>query len=255
MAASDLRGKVVLVTGSSRGIGAAVARGFGAEGARVAVHYRSGAAEAEKVKADIIAAGGEAIVLSGDVAERGVVERLIAETVQAFGRIDVLINNAGDVIGRYPIPETSDEFFDRHIALNYRSVFAACRAVVPQFRKQGGGGSIINLSSIAARTGGGGGSALYAAGKAFVTTFSRTLAKEVAKDRIRVNCVSPGVIHTPMQDRTSPPEMIEELKLQIPLGRVAAPEECVGAFLWLASEQMSSYVTGAVIEVNGGILM
>jgi 3-oxoacyl-[acyl-carrier protein] reductase len=255
MAASDLRGKVVLVTGSSRGIGAAVARGFGAEGAKVAVHYRSAAAEAEQVKADIIAAGGEAIVLSGDVAERGVVERLIAETVQAFGRIDVLINNAGDVIGRYPISETSDEFFDRQITLNYRSVFAACRAVVPQFRKQGGGGSIINLGSIAARTGGGGGSALYAAGKAFVTTFSRTLAKEVAKDRIRVNCVSPGVIHTPMQDRTSPPEMIEELKPQIPLGRVAAPEECVGAFLWLASEQMSSYVTGAVIEVNGGILM
>jgi 3-oxoacyl-[acyl-carrier protein] reductase len=253
--ASDLRGKVVLITGSSRGIGAAVARGFGAAGAKVGVHYRSAAGEAEKVRADIVAAGGEAVVLNGDVAERGVVERLIKETVQAFGRIDILINNAGDLIERRPAADTSDELFEQHITLNVRSTFAACRAVVNQFRSQGGGGGIVNLSSIAARTGGGGGSSLYAGGKAFIATFSRALAKEVAADRIRVNCVSPGVLATPMQDRTTPPDVLETLRRQIPLGRIGAADECVGTFLWLCSDQMSGYVTGQVIEVNGGLLM
>ena len=167
----------------------------------------------------------------------------------------MLINNAGDLIERRPAADTSDELFDRHVAVNIRPVFAACRAAVSQFRKQGDGGAIINLSSIAARTGGGGGSSLYAGSKAFIATFSRALAKEVAADRIRVNCVSPGVLATPMQDRTSPPEMLEALKRQIPLGRIGGAEECVGAFIWLCSDAMSGYVTGQVIEVNGGLLM
>ncbi len=253
--AADLRGKVSLVTGSSRGIGAAVARGMAAAGMRVAVHYRSGKEEGEQVKAEIIAAGGEAVLLHGDVAEPGVVERLIAETVTAFGRIDVLVNNAADLIARCPVAETSDALFEQHMGLNIRPGFAACRAVVGQFRSQGGGGAIINLSSVAARTGGGGGSSLYAGSKAFVATFSRALAKEVAADGIRVNCVSPGVLATPMQDRTTPPDMLEAVRRQIPLGRIGAAEECVGAFLFLASEQLGGYMTGQVIEVNGGLLM
>jgi 3-oxoacyl-[acyl-carrier protein] reductase len=141
------------------------------------------------------------------------------------------------------------------VALNIRPVFAACRAVVRQFRAQGGGGTIINLSSIAARTGGGGGSSLYAGSKAFVATFSRALAKEVAADGIRVNCVAPGVLATPMQDRTTPPEMLEAIRTQIPLRRIGSAEDAVGTFLWLSSEQMSGYVTGQVVDVNGGLLM
>ncbi len=250
-----LTGKVCLITGSSRGIGAAAARGLGAAGMRVAVHYRSGKAEAEQVAADIAAAGGEATLLHGDIAEPGVPARLVAETVAAFGRIDALINNAADLIERNPVADTSDELFEKHIALNIRPVFAACRAVVHQFRAQGGGGSIVNLSSIAARTGGGGGSSLYAGSKAFVATFSRALAKEVAADRIRVNCVSPGVLATPMQDRTTPPDMLDAIRRQVPLGRIGGADECVGAFLWLCSEKLSGYVTGQVIEVNGGLLM
>jgi 3-oxoacyl-[acyl-carrier protein] reductase len=252
---ADLAGKACLITGSSRGIGAAVARGFGAAGMRVAIHYRSGKDEAEQVKADIIAAGGEAVLLHGDIAEPGLVEALIGQTVAAFGRLDVLINNAADLIERRPVAETSDELFEQHMALNIRPVFTACRAAVGQLRSQGGGGTIINLSSIAARTGGGGGSSLYAGSKAFVATFSRALAKEVAGDRIRVNCVSPGVLATPMQDRTTPPDMLEAVRRQIPLGRVGAAEECVGTFLWLCSDSLSGYITGQVIEVNGGLLM
>ncbi len=250
-----LSGKVCLVTGSSRGIGSAVAQGLAVAGMRVAVHYRSGRAEGEQVAAEIKALGGDAILLHGDVSVAGVVQRLIEETVAGFGRIDVLINNAGDLIERCSVADTSDELFEQHIAVNVRPVFAACRAAVQQMRIQGGGGSIINLSSIAARTGGGGGSSLYAGSKAFVATFSRALAKEVANDGIRVNCVSPGVLATPMQDRTTSPEMLEVLRRQIPLARIGAAEECVGTFLWLCSERLSGYVTGQVIEVNGGLLM
>jgi 3-oxoacyl-[acyl-carrier protein] reductase len=255
MIAADLQGKVSLVTGSSRGIGAAVAKGYGACGMQVAVHYRSGHAEAAQVQADIEAAGGEAIVLQGDIAEPGMVERLIEQTVAAFGRIDILVNNAADLIERRPAAETDDTLFDQHIALNVRPVFASCRAVVRQFRAQGGGGVIINLSSIAARTGGGGGSSLYAGSKAFVATFSRALAREVAADGIRVNCVSPGVLATPMQDRTTPQEAQQAIRRQIPLRRIGAADEAVGTFLWLSSDQLSGYVTGQVVEVNGGLLM
>ncbi len=253
--AADLVGKVVLITGSSRGIGAETAKGLAACGMKVAVHYRSGKAEAQAVHDAIKAASGTAIILAGDVAKPGVVESLIEQTVQGFGRLDVLINNAGDLLERRPVADTSDELFDKHVALNFRSTFAACRAAVAQFRRQGGGGCIINLSSIAARTGGGGGSSLYAGSKAFIATFSRALAKEVAGDRIRVNCVSPGVLSTPMQDRTSPPEMLAVLEKQIPLGRIGGADECVGTFQWLCSEAMSGYVTGQVIEVNGGLSM
>ena len=258
MIASDLlgvTGKACLITGSSRGIGAAVAVGLAAAGMRVAVHYRTGKAEAEQIVAEITEAGGAAILLRGDIAEPGTPQRLIEETVAGFGRLDVLINNAADLIERRPVADTSDELFDQHVALNIRPVFAACRAGVRQMRAQGDGGSIINLSSIAARTGGGGGSSLYAGSKAFVATFSRALAKEVAADRIRVNCVSPGVLATPMQDRTTPPEMLDTIRRQIPLGRIGAANDAVGAFLWLCSEPMSGYVTGQVLEVNGGLLM
>jgi 3-oxoacyl-[acyl-carrier protein] reductase len=247
-------GKVCLITGSSRGIGAATAKGLAAAGMRVAVHYRTGEAEAEQVVADICGAGGTALLLSGDVAEPGTPARLIAETVAGFGRLDVLINNAGDLIERKPVADTSDELFDRHMALNIRPTFAASRAAVHQMRAQGGG-SIINLSSIAARTGGGGGSSLYAGSKAFIATFSRALAKEVAADGIRVNCVSPGVLATPMQDRTTPPDSLEAIRKQIPQARIGGADECVGAFLWLCSDALSGYVTGQVIEVNGGLLM
>ena len=255
MIGADLRGKSCLVTGSSRGIGAAVARGFGGAGMRVAVHYRGAADEAERVRAEIVASGGEATVLQGDVSEPGVVERLIEQTVAAFGRIDILVNNAADLLERRPVADTDDALFERHIALNVRPVFAACRAAVRHFRAQGGGGTIVNLSSIAARTGGGGGSSLYAGSKAFIATFSRALAKEVAADGIRVNCVAPGVLATPMQDRTTPPEMLEAIRKQIPLGRIGTAEEAVGTFLWLSSEQLSGYITGLVVDVNGGLLM
>jgi 3-oxoacyl-[acyl-carrier protein] reductase len=252
---SDLKNKSCLVTGASRGIGAAVARGLGAQGARVAVHYRSGHKEAQAVAADIEAGGGAALVLHGDLAERGAAERLVEETIAGFGRLDVLINNAGDQIIRRGILETPNDLFDQHVAVNIQHVFEACRSAVGQFRRQGEGGNIVNVSSVAARTGGGGGSLLYAGTKAFISTFSRSLAKEVASERIRVNVVSPGVIATDMQDRVTTPAQLSAAVALIPMARVGTPEDCVGTFLYLCSEELSGYVTGQVVEVNGGLLM
>lgn len=250
-----IEGKVCLVTGASRGIGAAVARGLGACGANVAVHYRSGGEEARQVARDVERGGGQAEVIHGDIVEAGTLDRLVAETVARFGRLDILINNAGDQVSRVNIADTTDDLFDLHVALNIRPTFAGCRAAVRQFRKQGGGGNIINVSSIAGRTGGGGGSYLYAGAKGFISTFSRSLAKEVATEGIRVNVVSPGVIATDLQDRVTSPEQLRSTALQIPMKRVGQPDECTGAFLYLCSDKQSAYVTGQVIEVNGGMLM
>jgi len=252
----EISGKVCLVTGASRGIGAAAARGLGACRAKVAVHYRTGRAQAEQVAADIERSGGAALLLQGDIADPGTVDRLVAETVSGFGRLDVLINNAADQISRVDIAEVPDELFDRHVAVNIRPIFAACRAAVRQFRRQEGGrGNIINVSSVAARTGGGGGSYIYAGAKAFVSTFSRSLAKEVASQGIRVNVVAPGVIATDMQDRVSTPEQVRAAVNQIPMRRVGEADDCTGAFLYLCADKLSGYVTGQVIEVNGGLLM
>ena len=255
MSFDELSGKVCLVTGASRGIGAAVARGLGACGAKVAVHYRSGRAEAEQVAADIERAGGAAHLVQADIAEHDALDRLVDATVAAFGRLNVMIHNAGDQISRVDIAAFPDDLFERHVAVNIRPTFTACRAAVRQFRKQGGGGTIINVSSIAARTGGCGGSAVYAGAKAFMSTFSRSLAKELAKEKIRINVVSPGVIDTEMQHRVTSQEQLKATTTQIPMGRVGDPDDCVGTFLYLCSDRLSGYVTGQVVEVNGGLLM
>jgi 3-oxoacyl-[acyl-carrier protein] reductase len=250
----DLRGKACLVTGASTGIGAAVARALGGQGASVAVHYHRSADEARRVADDVRAGGGQAVVLQGDVGDPGIAGRLVADTVAAFGRLDVLINNAGGPLRRVDFVETPDELYDELMDLNFRSVFATCRAAVPRFRGQGSG-TIINTTSVAARHGGGPGALVYAAAKAAVSSLTRGLAKELAPHRIRVNAISPGVVLTPIHERLSSPAVMEAFIRQVPLGRAAAADECVGAFLFLASERLSSYVTGQVLEVNGGQFM
>ena len=134
-------------------------------------------------------------------------------------------------------------------------MLAFCRETVPLMRRAGRGGSIINVTSVAARHGGGPGAVLYAGSKGFVSTATRGLAKELAPDRIRVNAVAPGVIETPFHDRFSTPQMLESFRAGIPMGRLGTADECVGAFLYLASEALSSYVTGQIIDVNGGLYM
>lgn len=251
----DLKGKTALVTGASTGIGAAVARAYAARGMRVAVHYNRSAGQAKEVVDAITAAGGDAFALQGDVRDAEAIRRVVRETVARFGAIDILVNNAGSLVKRVPIAEFDDALFDDVLHINARSVLAFCREVVPLMRTQGRGGSIINVSSVAARHGGGPGAYLYAGAKGFVSTATRGLAKELALDHIRVNAVAPGVIQTPFHDQFSTPQMLESFKATIPMARIGEPDDCVGAFLYLASEQLSGYVTGQILEVNGGQYM
>ena len=250
----DLKSKVVLVTGASTGIGAATAKGFAANGARVMVHYNASKAEAGAVVAEIIAAGGEAALVQGDISDRSVPARIVADTVKHFGRIDVLINNAGGMLGRKWLGEMDDAHYDRVMDLNVWSVVAFMREVAPLMKAQGGG-NIINVSSIAARHGGGGGSVLYASAKGFVSTFTKGMAKALIGANIRVNAVSPGTISTPFHERYSTAEQLEAGRKTIPQGRLGIAEDCVGTFLFLASDALSGYLVGQVIEVKGGQYM
>lgn len=251
----DLKNKVVLITGASTGIGAAAAIAFGQNGAKVVVHYNKSKAEAEKVAAAVEKAGGKAMLVGGDVTDSAVCKTLVEKTVGAFGRIDVLINNAGGLVERAPIETITDELFDKVLFLNVRSAMMCTGAAAQHMRKQGGGGAIINVTSVAARHGGGPGASLYAGSKGFVSTMTKGLAKELVKDKIRVNAVAPGVIATPFHDRYSTPQMLEGFKATIPMNRLGSAEECAGAFLFLASEKLSGYMTGQILEVNGGQYM
>jgi len=251
---SDLKGKAVLITGASTGIGAAAARAFGRLGSRVAIHYNASRTKAEQVAADVRAAGAEAMLTGGDLSEPSSVTKVVADTLAAFGRIDVLINNAGGLIKRTRIEDYSPEFLQEVIALNATQVAMFMREVIPIMRRQKSG-SVINVSSIAARHGGGAGAIIYAGTKGFISTATHGWAKEVAGDGIRVNAVSPGVIATPFHERYSTPEQLKAMQATIPMNRLGTAEECAGTFVYLASGAMSGYVTGQVIEVNGGQYM
>ncbi len=249
---NDLKDKVVLVTGASTGIGAAVAQEFGKLGAKVVVHYFSSRDAAEAVAGQIDASGQRVLTVQGDLHHTKDCENLVALTIKKFGHIDILINNAGALVKRVPIAEMTDEIFDDVVNLNVRSVLMCTRFALPHMPQ---GASIINLTSVAARTGGGPGSSLYAGSKGFVSTITKGLAKELVPKKIRVNAVAPGVITTPFHDKFTTAEQLEGMRSSIPMGRFGTAQECVGAFVYLASNDLSAYVTGQIIEVNGGQYM
>ena len=250
----DLEGKAVLITGASTGIGAAAARAFAAEGCKVVVHYNASRDSAQTLVAEIKAAGGKAALVAGDVMVEADVKRIVGEATAAFGRIDVLINNAGGMLGRVKIEDYTLEHINRVLALNCTQVALFMREVVPLMRRQKSG-NVINVSSIAARHGGGGGAILYAGAKGFVSTVTHGWAKELVGDGIRVNALSPGVITTPFHDRYSTADQLKAMQATVPMNRLGSPDECAGTLLYLASDALSGYVTGQVIEVNGGQYM
>ncbi|MCP8937591.1 SDR family oxidoreductase [Alsobacter sp. SYSU M60028] len=250
---ADLAGRRALVTGGSVGIGAAVARAMAACGTRVVVHYHRNFEAAAEVVDAIQAEGGEAWAESADLSRPGAATALVERAADRLGGLDILVNNAGDMIARVRASETPDDFYRTVMDLNLTSVFEACRAAAPLL-KASGDGVIVSTSSIAARNGGGPGSGVYAAAKAAVSSLTRSLARELAPDGVRVNAVAPGFIMTSIHERLTDDTAIETARRSIPLGRIGAPEDCVGAYLWLASNRLSGYVTGQVIEVNGGLL-
>ena len=250
----DLDGKAVLITGASTGIGAALARAFAAQGALVGLHYNASTEAAEALAAEIAAGQGRVRLIRVDVSTGAGARSAVEQAVTAFGRLDGLINNAGGMVRRVPYAEVGETDYDEIMDLNARSVVVASQAAIGPL-KAAGGGFIINTTSIAARNGASGGAGLYGSSKAFVHNVTRGMAKELIPFGIRVNAVAPGVIETPFHDRYSTPAQMAAMLATVPQGRLGSPEDCVGAYLFLASAALSPYIIGQVIEVNGGQLM
>lgn len=245
---SDLRNKRIVITGGVTGIGGAATLALAKMGAKLLAQYLGGEKEAAEFEGQGIA------TFKLDLVRRKAPWALIEEAKKRLGGIDILINNAGGMVERRVISQFDDALYDRVLELNVRQLVDCCRAVIPIFEAQRSG-NIINVSSIAARSGGAAGSGIYAGTKGFVSAVTKSMAKELAPSNIRVNAISPGTIHTAFHDRHSTPEKLEATRRQIPLGRLGTAQDCAGTFVYLASDEASGYVTGQVIEVNGGLLM
>jgi 3-oxoacyl-[acyl-carrier protein] reductase len=249
----DLAGKAVLITGASTGIGAALAKAFAAQGALVGLHYNSSVDAAQSLAQTIRGDGGTVELIKADASKEGEIVRAVNEAQKAFGRLDGLINNAGGMVARQPYQEWTSALYDQIMDLNARSVLAASQAAIPHLKVNGG--FIINTTSIAARNGASNGAGLYGSSKAFVANVTRGMAKELIPFGIRVNAVAPGVITTPFHERYSTKAQMDAMLATVPQGRLGAPEDCVGTYLFLASPSLSGYIIGQTIEVNGGQLM
>jgi NAD(P)-dependent dehydrogenase (short-subunit alcohol dehydrogenase family) len=246
----QLKDKVMIITGATSGIGAATARAAAEAGARLMLTGRSDD-RGEQLRA---ACGAAAQFLSGDVSQSGFAERLVEDTVRRHGRLDVLVNNAG-VIHRHTAETATDEEWDHVMAVNVTAVFRLSRAGITAM-KRNGGGVIINIGSDWALVGGRNAFA-YCASKGAVAQMTRAMALDHARDNIRVNCLCPGEVDTPMlasgiaHRGLTQAQGLKQFAAEIPLGRIARPEEIAKAILFLASDD-SSYMTGAMITVDGG---
>ena len=248
-----LKGQVVLVTGASSGIGRATAEAMAREGARVAVDYCHNQAGAEEVVEAIRRLGQEALAVRADVTRSAEVGAMVKAVRDRWGRIDALVNNAGDLLKRASLAEMTEELWDQIMALNLKSAFLCVKAVWEEMAERQSG-CIINVSSIAGRNGGGPGAGAYAAAKGGLLTYTKSLAKELAPYGIRVNGVAPGIIWTPFHERNTTPEAYQKFLAGIPLGRGGTAEEVAEVIVFLASPA-ARYLTGETIEVNGGLWM
>ena len=250
MASRKLSGKVGIVTGASKGIGAGIAKYLAAEGASVVVNYASSREGAERVVSEITKEGGKAIAVQGDVAKRKDVENLFAETKKAFGRLDILVNNAG-VYQFAPLEETTEDQFQRQFGVNVFGLILATREALKYFGPEGG--SVINIgSTITSVTPPA--TVVYAATKGAVDTITRVLAKELGPKKIRVNSINPGVVNTEGAQVLGIPgsDFEKEAVAKTPLGRIGLPGDIAPAVGFLASSD-SAWITGETIQVAGGL--
>jgi NAD(P)-dependent dehydrogenase (short-subunit alcohol dehydrogenase family) len=245
--------KAVLVTGGSRGIGAAVCRLAARSGYAVAVNFASNEEAARRVVAEIDASGGEAFAVKGDVGTEADVMAMFEAVDKRFGRLDALVNNAGvvDLVAR--VDEMSAERIERILRINVLGAFLCAREAIKRMsmRHGGRGGVIVNMSSAAARLGGVGLYVDYAASKGAIDTMTIGLSREVAREGIRVNAIRPGMIDTEIHADSGDPDRARKIADTIPVGRPGTAEEIANAVVWLLSDE-ASYVQGAILDVSGG---
>lgn len=249
MSAKKLSGKVAVITGASKGIGASIAKRLADEGAAVVVNYSSSKASADKVVGEIAAQGGKAIGVQGDVSKKEDIERLFAETKSKFGRLDVLVNNAG-IYEFSPLDAITEDHFHKQFNLNVLGLILASQSAAKMF--DSGGGSIINLSSIVSTLAVPGGS-VYSATKGAVDAITRSLAAELGPRGIRVNAIRPGMVETEGTHSAGieGSDMQKQVRAQTPLGRLGQPQDIAGAAVFLASAD-SSWITGETFVISGG---
>ena len=243
-----LAGKVAVITGASKGIGAAIAKALATEGAAVAVNYSSSKSGADKVVAEITGAGGKAVAVQADMSKRADIERLFAETKKTFRRLDILVNNAG-IYEFAPLENVTEEHFEKHFNLNVRGLLLASQAAAKLF--DSAGGSIINISSVASIRGFPD-AAVYSGTKGAVDAITRSLAAELGPRKIRVNAVQPGMVETEGTHSAGIAEsdMRKQVEAQTPLRRIGQPD-IAGAVVFLASND-SAWITGETLVISGG---
>ena len=245
----NLKRKVALVTGGARDIGRATALQLTEAGAAVAVNYFGSEDQAKALVSEIEGTGGKAIAVKADVTDGQAIAQMMEHVEKELGKIDILVNNAGGLLARKRLDEMDEQFIDDLIAINFKSVLLVTKAALQHMND---GGAIVNLSSLAAHDGGGPGALVYAACKGAVLTATRGLSKELAPRKIRVNCVSPGLINTTFHDKFTKPEGRAATVARTTVGREGEPRDVAQAILFLASDA-AAYINGESIEINGGL--
>lgn len=254
----SLQGKRALVTGGANGLGGAISLELAKRGCQVAVHWfqhrpdQNTAADVAALREKIKALGSEMVDVDGDLTDEATVKRVVATAASAWGGLDILVNNVGDILGRHVLDEMELSFFQKVMEVNLTTMFLVTREAIPHL-KRAGGAAIVNLASLAGRKGGHGGSLAYSTAKGAVITFTRGLASEAGPSGVRVNCVAPGLmLGTYFHQTHTTPEAAQATIAQIPLGRAGNPQDVADAVAFLAS-QYDGFITGATLDINGGV--
>ena len=246
---NDLSGRVALVTGASSGIGQATAQAFGRAGAFVGIHFHTNQAGAQKTLDTVREAGGDGLLLQGDLSHSEQAQRVVDELIASTGRLDILFNNAGSPLERSSLENCSVDLWQQVIATNLTSAFVVTQRAIPHLM-QSGNGVIINNLSLSVQTGGANGAGAYAIAKGGLQVMTRTLARELAP-LVRTNAIMPGVIETPHHAVFTTPERMEQYRKETPLARNGTAEEVAATVLFLASDA-ARFINGALIDINGG---